>query len=114
MQCPKCGFDNPSEAKFCGKCGEPLKASAPVPGPAPMPPSGEAVSQGLKVGIIVGTIFIPLLGIIMGAIYMNDPNPEKKKVGRLWLYVGIGMCALGCICWIIAAMLGASLQHSSY
>jgi hypothetical protein len=98
MQCQKCGFENPAEAKFCGKCGEPLRA--------PAPSGGEAVSQGLKVGIIVGTIFIPLLGIIMGAIYMNDPDLEKKKVGRLWLYVGIGIFALECICFGILGVIG--------
>jgi hypothetical protein len=61
----------------------------------------------LKIGIIVGSIFIPLLGIIMGAIFMNDPNLEKKKVGRLWLYVGIGVIALECLCFVIFGMMGS-------
>lgn len=104
MKCPKCGFDNPPEAKFCGKCGEPL--AAPTPAPPMPPPAGEAVSQGMKTGIVVGSIFVPLLGIIMGAIYMNDPNPEKKKVGRLWLYVGIGVFALECFCFILLGAIG--------
>jgi hypothetical protein len=103
MLCAKCGFDNPAEAKFCGRCGETMRA----PVPQPPPPGGEAVSQGLKVGIIIGSVFIPLLGIIMGAIYMNDPNPEKKKVGRLWLYVGIGVFALECICFFVFGMIGS-------
>ena len=103
MQCPKCGFENPTDAKFCGRCGEPFKASPPEPTPS----GGGTVSDGLKIGIIVGTIFVPLLGIIMGAIYMNDPNPEKKKVGRLWLYVGIGVFALECICFGIFGMIGS-------
>lgn len=107
MQCPKCGFENPDDAKFCGKCGEPVKPAAPAPPPA------ETVSQGLKTGIIVGSIFLPLLGIIMGAIYMNDPNPEKKAVGRLWLYVALGALALECICWIIVA-LATNSAHPSY
>lgn len=110
MQCPKCGFENPPQAKFCGKCGEPMKAPEPAPAP---PPGGEAVSQGMKTGIIIGSIFIPLLGIIMGAIYMNDPNPEKKKVGRLWLYVSLGIIALECICWIVVVVIsGASQSHN--
>jgi hypothetical protein len=109
MQCPKCGFENPPEAKFCGKCGEPMQTAAP---PTP-PPGGQVVSQGMKIGIIVGSIFIPLLGIVMGAIYMNDPNPEKKKIGRLWLYVALGIIALECICWIVVvAMSGAMQSHN--
>ena len=109
MQCPKCGFDNLPEAKFCGRCGETLKA----PVPPPPPNGGEAVSQGLKVGILVGSIFIPLLGIIMGAIYMNDPNPEKKKVGRLWLYVGLGALGVECLCFFMLGMIG-SMQPNAY
>lgn len=107
MQCAKCGFENPPEAKFCGRCGETMKSPAPPP-----PNGGEAVSQGLKIGIIIGSVFIPLLGIIMGAIYMNDPNLEKKKVGRLWLYVGIGVFALECLCWVFVMIVGS--QGHSY
>ena len=101
MQCVKCGFENPPEAKFCGRCGETMKPPVPLPRNG-----GEAVPQGLKFGIIIGSIFIAPVGIIMGAIYMNDPNPEKKKVGRLWLYVGIGALALQCICGAIVGMIG--------
>ncbi len=30
MRCPNCGFVNPSKFKFCGECGAPLTARAPV------------------------------------------------------------------------------------
>ena len=87
-------------------------ASPPRPvvtGPPAQPPTGGgAVSKELKIGILIGTVIIPLLGIIMGLIYMNDPNPEKKAVGKLWLYVGIGMFAAGCICWAVFAALGTA------
>jgi hypothetical protein len=108
MQCVKCGFDNPPEARFCGRCGEPVKAASPAPAvPAP-PGESAAVSQGLKVGIIVGSVFVPLLGIIMGAIYQNDPNPEKKQVGRLWLYTGIGIFVLECLCGVVVGIMANS------
>ena len=48
-------------------------------------------NQKMKIGIIIGTIFIPLIGIIMGAIHWNDPNPEDKRTARIWLYTGIGI-----------------------
>jgi hypothetical protein len=104
MKCPRCEHENLPQAKFCAKCGAELPSAAPVP----PTPTTNAVSKELKIGIIVGTVFIPLLGIIMGVIYMNDPNPEKKAVGRLWLYVGIGMIALGCLCYAIMIALGAA------
>ena len=112
MQCAKCSFDNTPEAKFCVRCGEPLKAAPPAP-PAPSG-GGEAVPQGLKIGIMIASFFIPLLGIIMGAIYMNDPNPEKKKVGRLWLYVALGAIALGCVCWVAVMAVGSANRGYNY
>ena len=104
MQCKKCNFENPPEAKFCGRCGETLKPPAP-----PLPDGG--VSQELKIGIIIGSVFLPLVGIIMGAIYLNDPNPEKKKVGRLWLYAGLGIFALECLCGFVVGLMMSSQNH---
>ncbi len=112
MKCPQCSFENPPDAKFCGKCGAAMPSPIPVI-PTP-PPSGEAVSQGLKIGIIVGSVFIPILGIIMGIIFMNDPNPEKKKAGKLWLMVGIGVIVAGCVCWLIMMMMAAAGGGGGY
>lgn len=106
MQCAKCGLENPADAKYCGRCGETMK----VAGPTPTPAGGEAVPPELKIGIAVATIFFFPLGLIMGAIYMNDSNPEKKKVGKLWLYISLGVIALGCVCW--AMMLAVGNQAS--
>jgi len=106
MRCPNCGQENPAEAKFCGKCATRL---APVdfptsPGPVTPAASG-GVTQGMKIGIIIASIPIPLLGIIMGLIYMNDPSPAKKAVGKTWLFVGIGAIVFWCICGMIAGSL---------
>ncbi len=108
MVCPKCGHANPDVAQFCGKCGTGLpKAGGAGSRPSdPSPPgsgTAPAVSQEMKVGIIIGTLLIPLLGIILGIIFMADTNPQKKAVGRLWLLVGIGAVVLYCV---FAGMLG--------
>ena len=103
MQCPKCQLENPPEAKFCGKCGGTLKPPAP-----PLPDGG--VSQELKIGIAIGSAIIPLLGIVMGAIYMNDPNPKKKEAGKLWLFIGLGAMALWCVCSVISLL----SNHQNY
>ena len=50
----------------------------------------------MKIGILLGSIVVPLLGIIMGIVYMNDANPAKKEVGKLWLIVGIVAFVLWC------------------
>lgn len=52
----------------------------------------EAVSDGLKYGVMAASLLIPLIGIVMGLYYMAKGDSEAKKgVGRLWLYVGIGI-----------------------
>ena len=61
---------------------------------------GGAISSELKTGIIIATLFIPLLGpllgIILGIVFMNDALPEKNAVGRTWLSTGIGAIVLQC------------------
>jgi uncharacterized membrane protein YvbJ len=108
MKCSQCGHENLPQAKFCAKCGAAITAPAQPTPSVPVTPTTGAVSKELKIGIIVGSVFIPLLGIIMGLIYMNDPNPEKKAVGKLWLYVGIGVIVLGCLCYAILVALGVA------
>jgi hypothetical protein len=51
----------------------------------------------MKIGISIGTILFFPLGLIMGAIYMADANPEKKAAGKLWLLIGAGMLVLSCL-----------------
>jgi hypothetical protein len=115
MKCTKCGDENTADATFCASCGATLSETptpihhgggvTPVPPVTPVTPVSEPVSSGMKTGILIGSIVVPLLGIIMGAIYMNDPSPAKKEVGKLWLMVGIGAFVLWCV-------VSASLQSA--
>jgi uncharacterized membrane protein YvbJ len=115
MKCSQCGHENLPQAKFCAKCGAPIAVAATQPTPSvPATAASGAVSKELKIGIIVGTVFIPLLGIIMGLMYMNDANPEKKAVGKLWLYVGIGMAVLGCLCFAIGKAMESAGSAGGY
>ena len=53
--------------------------------------SGEkpVVSSGLNIGVILGTLFIPLIGIAMGFTYMRKTHPDAKKTGKTWLIIGL-------------------------
>ena len=104
MYCPKCGQQNPDEAQFCGNCGEnlpttasPSSSNTPRSTPSASTGSGGAVSNEMKWGVAIASVFIPLIGIIMGAIYMADANVEKKSAGRQWLFVGIGAGVSWCV-----------------
>ena len=109
MNCPQCGTQNPADAKFCGSCGIALSQVRPNPGPPvppPPPPGGEAVDQGLKIGVAIGSVLLPIIGIIMGILYLKDANPEKQKAGKLWLICAVAGVALSCLCFFIAAAAG--------
>jgi len=108
MRCAKCGHVNPAEAKFCGKCANRLAAAEPPvsTGSGGHPShADEAVSDGLKIGVIVGSLIIPLLGIIMGIIYMKERSPAKQAVGKTWLWVGVGALAVYCVCSLASGVL---------
>lgn len=48
------------------------------------------------------SIFIPLVGIIMGIVYMTKDNEEQKKFGKTLLILGIVFgVVLPCICWVV-------------
>lgn len=94
MFCPSCAHENPDNAEFCGNCGASLKKPVVGGGGSGIVKPAEAVSAGMKWGITAVTVLLPLVGIVMGIIYMRDDNPEKKAVGKLWLWVGIGMAVL--------------------
>ncbi len=112
MYCPSCGQQNQPNARFCGKCGEKILGSD---NPSPVahnpvdnvanPNTGHhtrtEVSGGMKIGVILGTLFFPIVGIIMGIIFLNDSNPAKKEVGKTWLWLGVVFGVL----WFIFSMM---------
>ena len=53
MKCPKCRFDNPDEARFCGKCGERLSLICPECGSENTPDNNFCNECGQRLGDIV-------------------------------------------------------------
>lgn len=98
MFCPECGTENPDNARFCGNCRHPLPNTPDTPeqdqsGPViEIGTEAAAVSDGMKYGVLVATLFVPFIGLIMGIIYMVQGESEAKKdVGKLWLYASIAV-----------------------
>lgn len=101
MFCPKCGEDNPDDARFCGACGatyETVRTETPSESVTKVVTSqagSEIVSNALKYGILGGSLLLPIIGIIMGLIYIfGEGSEDKKAVGKLWLFAGIGLAVL--------------------
>lgn len=95
MICPQCGDDNPDDARYCGNCGAPMRTIAPEP-TSVQASTRPSVSKELKLGIAVATVVFPIVGIVMGIIYMVDSDPAKKSAGRLWLSVAGIMILIYC------------------
>ncbi|MCA9057749.1 MAG: hypothetical protein KDA85_04595 [Planctomycetaceae bacterium] len=86
--------------------GTPYATAAPAQYNQPSP-----VSDGMKIGIGIVSFFVPLVGLIIGLIYLNDAHPDKKKAGKLWLTISgitIGLNFLCCCVYmIIVGVVGA-------
>ncbi len=69
----------------------------------------EPLSGGIKVLLVIVTILIPIVGLILGIIYLNNPVEENKKFGKLLLILSIVIMVLICICAFVLPMLGMGI-----
>ncbi|MBU1118451.1 hypothetical protein KKH43_01045 [Patescibacteria group bacterium] len=53
---------------------------------------------------------IPLVGIILGIVYMTKEGEEVKKFGKICLTVGIIFALIPCICWLVMVLFGGGLS----
>ncbi len=58
MECPRCGFNNPAEFEFCGKCGASLSGDPPEAGAArsrlpPMMAGADAADAAAEIAALV-------------------------------------------------------------
>ncbi len=82
--CPKCDFDGGRIFNFCSSCGRKV-------------PSGVAVakdevvvgSRALRWAVVVLTLFVPVVGMVMGARLAGDPRLPQRALGRRFLGLGI-------------------------
>ncbi|MDD1747994.1 MAG: hypothetical protein LUQ16_09555 [Methanomassiliicoccales archaeon] len=105
--CTGCGRQIPAEYNVCPHCGRPQNQQyGPAPGPQPYAQPQQYEPLGAIKYIFYILSFLSLLiGIIIFLIWMNDPNPEKRRVGKNCLYISLAAILLSILCWgIVAAM----------
>jgi uncharacterized membrane protein YvbJ len=94
MFCSKCGHSNPNDVSYCELCGAALTdAPSPLSSNLTSQMSSHAIPTDsvpawLHVIIIVGSIFMPLIGLIAGIVFiLKKDEPAKQSAGRIWLIV---------------------------
>ena len=65
------------------------------------------VTNGLKFGVLIASLIIPVIGIILGIYFMNNSNLNKKAVGKSWLITGIIMAVI----WFMFSMIPMTLDY---
>ncbi len=99
MFCQKCGSENPDNARFCGHCSHELIAESAgnTNEPIEINADQQPVSALMKYGVMLAAFLIPIIGLVMGIIYLNQGESEEKKdVGKLWLFA----CVAGFVVYL--------------
>jgi len=80
MKCPKCGFDNPDNMKFCGQCGNKLELICPKCGSVNPPGFRFCGECGAKLsGDLVAEIKVPKLEDMHTQLQSLIPNALAEK-----------------------------------
>ncbi|MDQ1000896.1 CHASE2 domain-containing sensor protein [Neobacillus niacini] len=72
------------------------------------------MSRGQRALLYILSFIIPVVGIILGIVWMNDQDLDKKAIGKTCLIVGIVSIVLSCICWFAASALSVIPAFMTY
>jgi hypothetical protein len=86
--CAACGNEVLDTAVVCVKCGSAISGKPAVV-------SGDKWSQGTMIGLIIGTMIIPFIGIVAGIVGLCK---EPKRIqGGILLGAGVFMMLVWCL-----------------
>ena len=132
MFCKYCGKEVDQNATICANCGgevTPLASDGTIPTNKAVPQQPVQPQQGqyippypqqyqhiidpnepASVGIIIVCVLIPIIGIIMGCVYMSD---GRKRAGKAYLTASLITIGVGILISIITFIVFASLINSA-
>ena len=67
---------------------------------------GQQYSGCMKFFLYILSLWIPIVGIIIGIVFQSRPDPESKGLGRTCLILGIISFALTCCLSVVVIVLG--------
>lgn len=82
MICPNCGENNPSDALFCGGCGQKLEESITPVQPVSPAAAPRATKKGNPLVAIIGAVFIMGIGAVI-FMQLGDTPEESDAIGML-------------------------------
>lgn len=111
MYCSRCGKQIADEAVVCIGCGCPVQPVKPV-STFTMTTGDDKWTSGAMTGLVIGSIFVPLLGIILGVIYLSNSStsPERKKQAMTLLIVAGAVMAFWFVLYIGIMIFAAALS----
>lgn len=82
--------------------GQQQPPMTPPPQQAPQPQAaGTSPQGGVRVLLYIVSFIIPLVGIILGIIYMVKPDADSKKFGKMCLILAIIAIVVGIVMGIV-------------
>ena len=100
--CKKCNNILPEDANVCPYCGTRVRNL-----------NDNKLNNAFKVAITGLTVIIPIVGIILGVIFMTNESEDYKSYGKAILILAIIMMALPFLC-CLAGGINDILDYESY
>jgi len=63
-------------------------------------------SPGLKILLYVLSFLFPIIGIIVGVVFLTKEDEESKSLGKLCLIISLAAFVVCCLCGAMSSMLG--------
>jgi hypothetical protein len=95
--CPRCGYDNPDTAVYCGQCHEALSAPDSAAQTTAQPPTGETKKRQYLLGLGLGLVPVVLLLAGVGNVVCAGGGGLPAAAG--YLYVAQIVGGLICVCF---------------
>jgi hypothetical protein len=104
--CTGCGRQIPVDYNVCPHCGRPQ--NQPSAGPAPAYGQQQQFEPvgGIRYLFYLLSFFSLLIGFVLFLVWMKDPNPDKRRVGKNCLMISVVAIVLSILCWGVAAIIG--------
>ena len=106
--CASCGRMVDTDSRRCPYCGhdsqERLRNT--------LQPLETPISGGIRALLYILSLFVPLAGFIIGAIFLTNPGPEHKRVGKICLILAVVgillMVALAALLYVMVLGFGST------